>query len=126
MGALAVAIETFVPPEEADVATHLVAVGAVVRIKAARVGPHGRAVRHHLVVDDEVLMDEALSLAARLANGPKSIGLMRKAYWTSFSNSFSEQFQLEANLQGIASSSDDNKEGVKAFLEKRPAEFTGN
>ena len=78
------------------------------------------------VVDDEVLMDEALGLAARLANGPKSIGLMRKAYWTSFSNSYSEQFQLEANLQGIASSSDDNKEGVKAFLKKRPAEFTGN
>ena len=78
------------------------------------------------VVDDEILIEEALAFATRLANGPKSLGLMRKAYWASFSNSYSEQFQLEANLQGIASRSKDNKEGVKAFLEKRAAKFTGN
>ena len=78
------------------------------------------------VVDDEDLMEEALSLATRLANGPKSLGLMRRAYWETFSNSYSEQFQLEANLQAIAGASEDNKEGVKAFLEKRPPKFTGN
>lgn len=77
------------------------------------------------VVDDDKLMEEALSLATRLANGPRSLGLMRKAYWATFSNSYSEQFQLEANLQGIAGASEDNKEGVKAFLEKRPPRFTG-
>jgi 2-(1,2-epoxy-1,2-dihydrophenyl)acetyl-CoA isomerase len=77
------------------------------------------------VVDDDKLMEEALGLAARLANGPRSLGLMRKAYWETFSNSYSEQFQLEANLQGIAGASEDNREGVKAFLEKRPAKFTG-
>jgi len=77
------------------------------------------------VVDDDKLMEEALGLATRLANGPRSLGLMRKAYWETFSNSYSEQFQLEANLQGIAGASEDNREGVKAFLEKRPAKFTG-
>ena len=77
------------------------------------------------VVDEDKLMDEALGLAARLANGPRSLGLMRKAYWETFSNSYSEQFQLEANLQGIAGASEDNREGVQAFLEKRPAKFTG-
>ena len=77
------------------------------------------------VVDDDRLMDEAMSLATRLANGPKSLGLIRRAYWESFSNSYSEQFQLEANLQAIAGASDDNREGVNAFLEKRPAKFTG-
>jgi len=77
------------------------------------------------VVDDDVLMEEAMKLATKLANGPKSLGLMRKAYWATYSNSYAEQFQLEANLQNIAGASADNREGVKAFLEKRPAKFTG-
>ena len=78
------------------------------------------------VVDDEVLMTEAMQVASKLANGPYSLGLIRQAYWESFNNSYAEQFQLEANLQDKASSSKDNAEGVKAFLEKREAKFTGN
>ena len=77
------------------------------------------------VVDPEDLMIEAMKVANKLANGPFSLGLIRHAYWESFSNSYAEQFQLEANLQDRASSSRDNAEGVKAFLEKREASFTG-
>ena len=77
------------------------------------------------VVDPEDLMIEAMKVANKLANGPFSLGLIRHAYWESFSNSYAEQFQLEANLQDKASSSRDNAEGVKAFLEKREASFTG-
>ena len=77
------------------------------------------------LVDDDQLMDEAMAVATRLANGPMSLGLMRKAYWESFNNSYSEQFQLEANMQTMASSSEDSREGVMAFLEKRSANFTG-
>lgn len=77
------------------------------------------------VVEDESLMEEALKVADRLANGPMSLGLIRKAYWESHNNSYAEQLQLEANLQSIASASADNREGVAAFLDKRPAKFKG-
>ena len=38
---------------------------------------------------------------------------------------YDEQFKLEVALQNIAHQSNDNKEGVAAFLEKREAKFTG-
>lgn len=77
------------------------------------------------VVADDQLMPEALGIAERLANGPRSLGLIRRAYWETFNNSYAEQFQLEANLQRVASASKDNREGVQAFLEKRKPRFTG-
>ena len=77
------------------------------------------------VVDDADLMPEALAIATKLANGPYSLGLIRKAYWESQRNSYEGQLQLEANLQRQAGSSKDNREGVLAFLEKRDAKFTG-
>lgn len=77
------------------------------------------------VVEDDVLLAEGLEVATRLANGPRSLGLIRKAYWESLNNSYPEQVQLESDLQGVAGRSKDNAEGIKAFLEKRPAQFTG-
>ena len=47
-------------------------------------------------------------------------------FWDSFDNSYEEQLNLERDLQFIAGQSDDFKEGVKAFLEKRDAKFIGN
>ena len=78
------------------------------------------------VVEDSELMAEGMAMATRLSNGPKSLGLIRQAYWESFSNSFTEQLQLESDLQTVAGKTSDNIEGVTAFLEKRPAKFTGN
>ncbi len=77
------------------------------------------------VVDDDKVMSEALEIATRLANGPFSLGLIRRAYWESQGNSYESQLQLEANLQREAGQSKDNREGVRAFLEKRDAKFTG-
>ena len=68
---------------------------------------------------------QRIKLAKELSKGPMSLGLIRKAFWDSFDNSYEEQLNLERDLQFIAGQSDDFKEGVKAFLEKRDAKFSG-
>ena len=78
------------------------------------------------VHDDAVLMDETMKLAHELANGPTvALSLIRKLYWESPGNSFEEQLDLEQQSQRDAGSAEDFKEGVTAFLEKRPAKFKG-
>lgn len=78
------------------------------------------------VYDDAALMDEAMKLAHDLANGPTvALSLIRTLYWESPQNSFEDQINLEVKSQRIAGNSPDFKEGVAAFLEKRPAKFTG-
>ncbi len=81
---------------------------------------------NRLFDDNEALMAGAMGLATRLANGPRSITLTRKLYWASLGNSFEEQLQLESQLQDVAGSSEDFKEGVAAFLQKRDANFQGS
>ncbi|MBM2576826.1 enoyl-CoA hydratase/isomerase family protein [Jannaschia sp. Os4] len=64
--------------------------------------------------------------AARLAMGPTvAYRNIKKAIRGSYENSLSQQLALEAKLQGEAGKSRDFKEGVLAFLEKRPAQFEG-
>jgi 2-(1,2-epoxy-1,2-dihydrophenyl)acetyl-CoA isomerase len=78
------------------------------------------------VYDDAALMDEAMKLAHELANGPTiALSLIRKLYWDSPENSFEEQLNLEFESQRIAGAAEDFREGVTAFLEKRPAKFRG-
>ena len=78
------------------------------------------------VVDDAEVMTASMKIAEKLAGGPRSLGLIRRLYWETHTNSYAEQFQLEATMQIEAGSSEDNREGIAAFLEKRPAKFTGN
>jgi len=71
-------------------------------------------------------MDEAMKLARELANGPTiALSLIRRLYWDSPENSFEDQLNLEFQSQRIAGAAEDFKEGVTAFLEKRPAQFKG-
>lgn len=78
------------------------------------------------VHDDAALIGEAMKLAHDLANGPTvALSLIRKLYWDSPDNSFEDQLNLEFESQRTAGSSEDFKEGVAAFLEKRPAKFEG-
>ncbi len=71
-------------------------------------------------------MEETIKLAHQLANGPTiALSLIRKLYWDSPDNSFEDQLNLEFESQRIAGSAEDFKEGVTAFLEKRPAKFKG-
>lgn len=75
--------------------------------------------------DDAEVMPKAMALANALANGPKSLGLIRRMYWESLDNTYSDQLDLEAQLQKQAGATADYAEGVAAFREKRPARFTG-
>jgi len=78
------------------------------------------------VYDDAVLRTETMKLAHELANGPTvALSLIRKLYWESPENSFEEQLNLEFESQRVAGAAEDFKEGVTAFLEKRPAKFLG-
>ena len=77
------------------------------------------------VYDDADLMDEARKLAGELANGPFSLGLIRKLLWDSVDARYEEQLNNERWAQQTASRSADFAEGVAAFGEKRAADFKG-
>ena len=85
-----------------------------------------RTVKVSGVYDDAALMDETMKLAHDLANGPTiALSLIRKLYWDSPENSFEDQLNLEFQCQLRAGDTQDFREGVGAFLEKRPAQFKG-
>ena len=75
-------------------------------------------------VDDQDLMGEAHTVAERLAAGPThALGLIKRALAASPSNSLDAQLDVERDLQREAGGGEEYVEGVRAFLEKRPAEF---
>ena len=78
------------------------------------------------VYDDAALPGEALRVADELANGPTiALSSIRRLYWESLENSYEQQLDLECRMQRQAGASEDFREGVTAFLEKRPARFIG-
>jgi 2-(1,2-epoxy-1,2-dihydrophenyl)acetyl-CoA isomerase len=78
------------------------------------------------VVPSESVVAEAQATAARLgAMAPRALALTKRALEASWTASLAEQLELEADLQGIAGATADHAEGIAAFLEKRPPQFTG-
>jgi 2-(1,2-epoxy-1,2-dihydrophenyl)acetyl-CoA isomerase len=76
------------------------------------------------VVDDHLLMEEAEILATRLAEAPNlAIGLMKKLVNRSVLAELNETLELEGFAQGLLFESDNFKEGVQAFFEKRKPIF---
>lgn len=80
----------------------------------------------HRVVDDAALRDEAVTLARQLATQPTyGLALIKRGLNASFDNGFDEQLELERDLQRLAGRSEDYREGVSAFIDKRTPAFKG-
>ncbi|MFQ5583999.1 MAG: enoyl-CoA hydratase-related protein [Calditrichia bacterium] len=78
------------------------------------------------VYTPESLMNEALKFAEYLATQPtRALGLIKKALNRSLANDLDSQLEVEANLQSEAGATEDSREGIQAFLEKRKPVFTG-
>jgi 2-(1,2-epoxy-1,2-dihydrophenyl)acetyl-CoA isomerase len=77
-------------------------------------------------VPDEAFEAEWRRRAGQLAAGPTlAYGAIKRAMRASLANDFDAQLEVEANLQAEVGRSRDFREGVMAFLEKRPARFQG-
>jgi len=78
------------------------------------------------VVEDAELKAKVTELAERLAKQPTfGLSLIKKAIHQSSNNTFDEQVLLERDLQRIAGRSEDYREGVQAFMNKREPNFKG-
>lgn len=78
------------------------------------------------VVPDDQLMPTARQIAAEFASGPtQAYGFIKRAYEFALGSTLEEALEREADLQDVAGRTADHREGVAAFLEKRPAKFKG-
>ena len=103
------------------IATELFMTGDAVNAKrAVEIGMINR------VVAADSLLAEANNFAVKLAAGPTgSIGRIKRMLNAAFSNTLAEQMALEHECQIESGKADDFKEGVAAFFEKRPPNFSG-
>lgn len=77
-------------------------------------------------VEDDAFAAHWKARAAHLAKGPsQAYAHVKEAIRGSFDNSLEEQLLLEARLQGKCGQTRDFKEGVLAFMEKRPPQYEG-
>jgi 2-(1,2-epoxy-1,2-dihydrophenyl)acetyl-CoA isomerase len=78
------------------------------------------------VVQEDDLAARAAELASALAALPtRAIGMTKRLFDAAPTNRLEEQLELEAQLQSAATKSEDFREGVAAFLEKRDPDFKG-
>jgi len=78
------------------------------------------------VYDPEILMDKAREMAAKIASrGPSAVTLAKSAINNGMNMDDESAYNYEAEVFGLCFATEDQKEGMTAFLEKRKAEFKG-
>lgn len=78
-------------------------------------------------VDDDVLESESMALARKFASGPtRGLAATKHAIRGSLLKSLDDELIIERDLMRILGKSEDYKEGVAAFMAKRPPAFTGH
>jgi 2-(1,2-epoxy-1,2-dihydrophenyl)acetyl-CoA isomerase len=78
------------------------------------------------VVEADALPARAAELAELYAAQPtRGVGMTKRLFDHADTATLDEQLDMEAQLQAVAAQTDDFREGVTAFLEKRPAKFSG-
>jgi 2-(1,2-epoxy-1,2-dihydrophenyl)acetyl-CoA isomerase len=78
------------------------------------------------LVEPEDLMECARGLAGRMASGPPiAIRLAKRALYKSLDSDLRQSLEFETHAQNICRETNDAKEGIRAFVEKRAPEFKG-
>ena len=79
------------------------------------------------VVDDAALQDEAMALAVKIASRPaRTLRLAKRLLREAQQQRLDDVLELSAAYQALAHETDDHREAVDAFLEKRAPRFSGH
>src|SRR4051812_48461790 len=78
-----------------------------------------------VVPADQLIETTRSMLKTIMANGPLAVAACIEAVNAGYDLPLDEAMTLEATMFGLLAATDDKREGTRAFLEKRPAKFTG-